>query len=204
MFPSFLSVVVRLTGIEPARPASLDPKSSASTNSATGAFAAAKLPNIFDMEKLLTRKCAFAQPPPLRGSHPIAHRRSHRERTAELLPNAAEKHSGTREAQNLQPFDYKAIGKMYGFSVQKVWFYKAKGMVSHSETIPFAQQQHTSRAARRAKSHRKASTPRHSGGIHSASKRRAYSMMVSRPRRKSSSVMLTDTSGAMPSSVLRP
>ena len=35
---TFLFLSVRLTGLEPARRKTLDPKSSASTNSATGAF----------------------------------------------------------------------------------------------------------------------------------------------------------------------
>ena len=35
---SLLILSVRLTGLEPARRKTLDPKSSASTNSATGAF----------------------------------------------------------------------------------------------------------------------------------------------------------------------
>ena len=35
---TFLFLSVRLTGLEPARRETLDPKSSASTNSATGAF----------------------------------------------------------------------------------------------------------------------------------------------------------------------
>ena len=35
--PTYIYGLVRLTGLEPARPGTLDPKSSASTNSATGA-----------------------------------------------------------------------------------------------------------------------------------------------------------------------
>lgn len=40
---AFFSHFVRLTGLEPARRETLDPKSSASTNSATGANADAKV-----------------------------------------------------------------------------------------------------------------------------------------------------------------
>ena len=60
----FSIFIVRLTGLEPARRETLDPKSSASTNSATGAFfphfllsfvlkAVAKVRNIFYSTKSL-------------------------------------------------------------------------------------------------------------------------------------------------------
>ena len=63
---SFL--LVRLTGLEPARRETLDPKSSASTNSATGAasfevfavFAAAKVILFVEIAKLFFKKlCLF-------------------------------------------------------------------------------------------------------------------------------------------------
>ena len=46
---------VRLTGLEPARRETLDPKSSASTNSATGAKPAAKVIHFAEMAKLFPK-----------------------------------------------------------------------------------------------------------------------------------------------------
>ena len=46
---------VRLTGLEPARRETPDPKSGASTNSATSAFAGAKLAIFFDFKELCKR-----------------------------------------------------------------------------------------------------------------------------------------------------
>ena len=43
--------MVRLIGLEPTRRKTLDPKSSASTNSATGAFASAKVIKLLQMAK---------------------------------------------------------------------------------------------------------------------------------------------------------
>ncbi len=43
--------MVRLIGLEPTRPKPLDPKSSASTNFATSAFASAKIQYIFQLEE---------------------------------------------------------------------------------------------------------------------------------------------------------
>ena len=58
-----LFLFVRLTGLEPARRETLDPKSSASTNSATGAFfvvfvvfAAAKVILFVEIAKLFIKK----------------------------------------------------------------------------------------------------------------------------------------------------
>ena len=44
-------ICVRLIGLEPTRRKTLDPKSSASTNSATGAFATAKVIKLLQMAK---------------------------------------------------------------------------------------------------------------------------------------------------------
>lgn len=47
--------MVRLTGLEPARRETPDPKSGASTNSATSAFVGAKLAIFFDFKELCKR-----------------------------------------------------------------------------------------------------------------------------------------------------
>ena len=47
---------VRLIGLEPTRPEPLDPKSSASTNFATSAFASAKIQLIFQLEEEKDKK----------------------------------------------------------------------------------------------------------------------------------------------------
>ena len=49
---SLLILSVRLTGLEPARRETLDPKSSASTNSATGAKTGAKVQRFAEIAKL--------------------------------------------------------------------------------------------------------------------------------------------------------
>lgn len=57
--------MVRLIGLEPTRPEPLDPKSSASTNFATSAFASAKIQLIFQLEEEKDKKTwkllAFSQ-----------------------------------------------------------------------------------------------------------------------------------------------
>lgn len=47
--------MVRLAGLEPVRLSAPDPKSGASTNSATSAFAGAKLAIFFDFKELCKR-----------------------------------------------------------------------------------------------------------------------------------------------------
>ena len=53
-------ICVRLIGLEPTRRKTLDPKSSASTNSATGAFASAKVIKLLQMAKSYGRIYCFA------------------------------------------------------------------------------------------------------------------------------------------------